>query len=227
MLTLQSNSNMEKTFVNVEYIDHMGTDRSVVAAARVSFANANDEERTEEQDAKLIKYLAKHHHWTPFAHTSLTLRMSAPLPIRTQCFKHKSGFVENEESRRYISSKPTYYVPQNWRHSVDNKKQGSGAEFEAFEDFVEDTFYYEHMNNCIEMYEDALDRGVCEEQARFYLPQGCIVNWYWTGSIAAFARFFNQRTDTHAQYEIQLLAEMVGDIIQPLFPISWKELTTK
>ena len=118
-------------------------------------------------------------------------------------------------------------MPQNWRHSVDNKKQGSGAEFEAFEDFVEDTFYYEHMNNCIEMYEDALDRGVCEEQARFYLPQGCIVNWYWTGSIAAFARFFNQRTDTHAQYEIQLLAEMVGDIIQPLFPISWKELTTK
>jgi len=207
----------------VQYIDHMGSDASVVNAARVSFANA-DEGRTVEDNEKLIRYLCKHNHWTPLAHTAITLRMKAPVPIRTQCFKHKQGFVENEESRRYIKSRPEYYLPV-WRSSVTNKKQGSGEALVNYKAATEDLEYRFHMEQSIHRYEAALARGVCEEQARFYLPQGCVVNWYWTGSLAAFARFVGQRTDSHAQVEVQELARMVSDIIEPLYPVCWKALT--
>lgn len=208
----------------VEYIDHMGYDMSVVNAARVSFANADDENRSQEANVGLISYLARHNHWTPFGHTSITLRMKAPVPIRTQCFKHKVGFVENEESRRYISSKPEYFAPERWRKTVENKKQGSGEDMLGVEGINENFFYEKHMKHSLYEYEEALARGVCEEQARFYLPQGCMVNWYWTGSVAAFARFAKQRLDSHAQVEIQDLAKMVDQIIEPLFPISWAAL---
>ncbi len=211
--------------MNAELIDYMGNDLSIVKAARVSFANAGDNERTEEANEKLIRYLAKHGHWTPFAHTSITLRMRAPVPIRTQCFKHKSGFVENEESRRYIQSTPTFFMPDMFRKGCDNKKQGSGEDFNAPNNYVMQQRFQSHYDNCLKEYERALRDGVCEEQARFLLPQGAEVNWYWTGSLAAFARFFNQRTDPHAQKEIQNLAKEVGALIEPLYPIAWKELT--
>lgn len=203
------------------YIDHMGTDDSVVNAARVSFANQGDEGRTPEQNAKLIQYLAKHNHWSPFGHTSITLRMTAPIPIRTQAFKHKIGFVENEESRRYISVTPTYFVPE-FREACDNKKQGSGGTHVENENLQ--ALYKESVERSIEDYHDLLNQGVAEEQARFVLPQGCEVNWYWTGSLMAFARFAKQRLDPHAQLEIQELAKEVSDIIEPLFPVSWKAL---
>lgn len=206
----------------VELINSMGSDKSVVQAARVSFA-ADKEVRSIEQDAKLINYLAKHNHFTPFCHTAITLRMTAPIPIRTQCFKHKVGFVENEESRRYISSTPDYFVPE-WREGVENKKQGSGKKLDHKRQRDEDVTYICHMENAIYSYEDALARGICEEQARLYLPQGCVVNWYWTGSLAAFARMVKQRTDSHAQVEIQELAKMISKVIQPLYPVSWKAL---
>lgn len=224
--------------MKVEYIDHMGTDESVVRAARVSFAadkpkfygidgsilksTPSDPKELAEQDAKLIKYLAKHNHWTPFAHTSITLRMTAPVPIRTQCFKHKQGFAENEESRRYISGTPEYFIP-TFRTQADNKKQGSGGDIVG--NVAQQEEYVRYMDSCIEMYEAYLEAGIAEEQARFVLPQGCMVNWYWTGSLAAFSRFYSQRTDPHAQLEIQQLAKMVGDIIQPLYPVSWAALT--
>lgn len=210
--------------MRVEFIDSMGSDQSVINAARVSFANQNDETRTKEQDEKLINYLAKHQHWTPFAHTAITLRMTAPIPIRTQCFKHKQGFTENEESRRYVSYTPEYFTPV-FRMQCDNKKQGSGTEFDAVNQGYLATRYADSVKAAIDTYENLLIEGVAEEQARFVLPQGCMVNWYWTGSLAAFARFYKQRIDTHAQKEIQELAQMVSDIIEPKFPISWKALT--
>ncbi|AGH57592.1 thymidylate synthase [Pseudoalteromonas phage pYD6-A] len=211
--------------MNAELIDVMGNDLSIVKAARVSFANEDDENRTDMENAKLIRYLAKHNHWTPFAHVQLTLRMRAPVPIRTQCFKHKSGFVENEESRRYIKSTPTFFIPERFRKSCENKKQGSGEDFNDHDNGLMQQIYQNHFDESLKKYEQALRAGVCEEQARFLLPQGAEVNWYWTGSLAAFARFFNQRTDPHAQKEIQDLAHEVGNIIKPLFPIAWRELT--
>lgn len=209
---------------HAELIDYMGSDLAVVNAARVSFANQDDEGRTEEQNVKLIKYLAKHNHFTPFCHTSITLRMVAPIPIRTQCFKHKFGFVENEESRRYVSYTPEYFVPK-FRKAADNKKQGSGGEFGTPQQYVLDEAYRAHMDKAIQNYERMLAEGVCEEQARFLLPQGCMVNWYWTGSLAAFARFYGLRSKPESQLEIQQLAEQVSEIIKPLFPISWAALT--
>lgn len=205
------------------YVDHMGDDKSVVRAARVSFAQ-QDTTFDETKDAKLIKYLADHNHWTPFAHTAITLRMTAPVPIRTQCFKHKQGFVENEESRRYIKDRPQVYQPL-WREAVKNKKQGSGKVLTSALLRTENREYDKAMRSAIASYERAIARGVCEEQARLYLPQGCEVNWYWTGSLAAFSRFAHLRLDPHAQVEIQVLAWAVSDIIKPLFPVAWGALT--
>lgn len=211
--------------MQAEYIDHMGSDVSVVRAARVSFAQ-DDKTPNPERDARLIRYLAKHNHWTPFAHTSITIRMRAPIPIRTQCFKHKFGFVENEESRRYIDCTPTFFIPEVFRGKpTDGAKQGSsGALSDDLQEGFREVFgaLYEA---CFDAYVDAMDHGLCPEQARFLLPQGAEVNWYWTGSLAAFARFYNQRTDPHAQKEIKALAVEVGNIIEPLFPEAWKQLT--
>lgn len=221
--------------MKAELIDHMGSDLSVVNAARVSFDKVSEwdfevEEnwscklKLREEDAKLIRYLAKHDHWTPFAHTSISLRMQAPVPIRTQCFKHKQGLVENEESRRYISGRPTIFVPDEFRNApVGGAKQGSsGVHYDSKQWLVE---YQEAARDCINLYEKMIADGVCPEQARFVLPQGCEVQWIWTGNLYAFANFYLKRTDKHAQKEIQDLAYMVGEIIQPLFPVSWEALT--
>lgn len=162
-------------------------------------------------------------HWTPFAHTAISLRMSAPLPIRTQCFKHKQGLVENEESRRYISSTPTLFVPKEFRSApTGGAKQGSSG-------VHPDSAYWQRTytvmcDKMIHLYEEMVAEGVCPEQARFVLPQGCEVQWIWTGNLYAFANFCNKRTDAHAQKEIQELARMVGGIIEPLFPVSWRAL---
>lgn len=207
--------------MRAEYVDHMGDDLAVVNAARVSFAKEATEFK--EQDAKLIKYLAKHKHWTPFAHTAIKLRMAAPVPIRTQCFKHKIGLVENEESRRYISCEPEIYIP-TFRKAADNKKQGSGEEFTGKEQENLQQFYKDKTNKVVEDYKALLSMGVCEEQARFVLPQGAVVNWIWTGNLVSFANFVEKRTASDAQGEIQELANKVKELIKPLFPVSWEAL---
>ena len=412
--------------MKAEYVDSMGTDLSVVNAARVSFDKVSDweevevtlgdlgcgdearrmdvshtEKRLSPADTKLINYLARGcsddewwdlvqsilegtsseieaavktltnmaTHWTPFTHTAITLRMQAPVPIRTQCFKHKAGFTENEESRRYISGRPSLYVPDVWRIKPEGSvKQGSGTEtlpapefktgfciecgtemtsarrdkkycsatckskhtnrhrnpykvvfdnakarvkreakvewlldFDTMEfpefckflglkldysygkggiqdnspsfdridpsgpyspdnvqiisnkantmksnaspdelvkmaeqilliyrgQVVDHTSSYESVcNRMIDLYEAMIEDGYSPEQARFVLPQGVEVQWIWTGNLASYARFYNQRTDSHAQKEIQDLAKMVGDIIEPLYPVSWKALTS-
>lgn len=206
--------------MDVEYVDHMGSDLTVVNAARVSF-NKHKEE-FDESDSKLIKYLASHNHWTPAAHPQITLRMKAPVFIRTQCFKHKQGFVENEVSRRYVDDMPTFFYPSSWwGKPVGNAKQGSSEEeIKGYDDPYDVLVKF-----CLTQYESMIEAGVAPEQARMVLPQSMYTEWYWTGSLAAYARFYKQRSDPHAQKEIQDLAQMVGDIIQPLFPVSWEALT--
>lgn len=218
--------------MKAELVDHMGDDLSVVNAARVSFDKVSEwedfttnyENVLKDKDAQLISYLAKHDHWTPFAHTAISLRMEAPVPIRTQCFKHKVGMVENEESRRYISSTPKVFVPNVLRNApINGAKQGSsGVHYDSDQWLFE---YQEAAHQCISLYNGMIADGVCPEQARFVLPQGCEVHWVWTGNLLSFSNFFNKRTDPHAQREIQDLARMVGQIIEPLFPVSWKALT--
>lgn len=237
------------------YLNHYLTDTDVANYARQSFAklaeNFTDEQNanlikflargmaTKDWD-RLIDEIGINHpleerkalatylrnipeHWVPFGHPHITLRMNAPVPIRVQCFKHKVGFVESEESRRYISSTPTLYVPEEFRAKAENVKQGSGNVHPESDMFV--SIYKEVTKNAIASYENMIACGVCPEQARFILPQGCEVNWVWTGSLYAFANFYNQRSDSHAQKEIQELAEQVNQIISPLYPISWSALT--
>ena len=230
---------------HVDLVDHMGSDITVCNAARVSFAKDTeweiDEEavarmkesgssyyeedvrKLSERDAKLLKYLATHQHWTPFAHPQITLRIKAPISIRTQMFKSKVGFVENEISRRYVSFEPEFYTPE-WRGKpTDGAKQGS-------EDFIQlsvmdEKKYLDAVRSCVDSYDRLLEAGVAPEQARFVLPQGMYTEWYWTGSLAAYARFYKQRIDEHAQWEIRQYAEAIGNIVRPLFPFSWESLT--
>lgn len=222
-----------------EYLDHMGTDLSVVNAARVSFDKVSDwdyssyethdeggKEALKSEDSRLISFLANHDHWTPFAHTAVSLRMQAPIPIRTQCFKHKQGLVENEESRRYVSGRPQLFVPESLRSKPEGSiKQGSGDVHPDSGMWLE--HYKAYCSSLIDLYEDMVADGVCPEQARFLLPQGVEVSWVWTGNLFAFANFYKKRTDSHAQKEIQDLAKMVGDVIEPLFPVSWKALVSE
>lgn len=208
--------------IRVELIDYMGSDLAVVNAARVSFAKESTE--FVEQDERLIRYLATHDHWTPFAHTAIQLRVAAPVPIRTQCFKHKVGLVENEESRRYISTRPEIYVPDQFRAKPTGSiKQGSAERHESSEGWRQE--YIRVTDACVELYMEMLADGVCPEQARFVLPQGAIVNWIWTGNLVSFANFYNKRIDPHAQKEVRDVAVIVDTVIRPLFPVSWAALT--
>jgi thymidylate synthase (FAD) len=205
------------------YIDHMGSDLSVVNAARVSFGKQHDV--FQEKDTGLIQYLAKHKHETPFAHTSITLHIKAPIFVRTQCFKHKVGFVENEISRRYVSETPEFFTPKQWRKKADDKKQGSSSLIItnlAIEEEIEDIY-----KDILWIYDRMIADGYAPEQARMVLPQSMFTEWYWTGSLLAFARFYNLRTGKDAQLETQTLAKEVGEIIAPLYPVAWKSITEK
>lgn len=215
--------------IKVELLDSMGDDLAVVNAARVSFnkeASLDENGYMNSSDEKLIKYLATHDHWTPFAHTALKFRVAAPVPIRTQCFKHKVGMVENEESRRYISSTPEIFIPDFFRCKPEGSiKQGSGGVHYNNQSWLKD--YTDYTKFGVNLYLEMLDDGVCPEQARFVLPQGAIVNWIWTGNLVSFANFYNKRTDPNAQYEVRVVAEIVGEKIKGIFPVSWDALTKK
>lgn len=164
-------------------------------------------------------------HFTPFCHTSITVQCTAPLPIRTQAFKHKIGFVENEESRRYITSTPELYLPESIRAKAVDVKQGSAGEHANSDAWK--TRYIVQSKKAIQLYEEMIIAGICPEQARLVLPQGCMVNWVWTGNVMSFANMFNKRIDPHAQKEVQDLASAIQEVVEPLFPISWKALTRK
>lgn len=210
--------------MKVELLDFMGDDNAIVDAARVSFSKRASQ-FTQEQNERLIKYLARHNHEMPFAHTAIKVRVKAPISIRTQCFKHKVGFVENEVSRRYVTDKPEIFLPTFRNAPTGNIKQGSGDIHDGNTEWQK--VYQEYCKNAIDLYNKMIVHDIAPEQARFVLPQGVMTEWIWTGSLLAFARFYNLRSDSHAQKEIQELAKMIGDIIAPLFPVSWRALTDK
>lgn len=210
------------TQMKVEHIDHMGNDDSVVNAARVSFAKQADQ-YTADQNARLIKYLARHNHWTPFAHAFVTLRFKAPIAIHAQCVKHQIGFAMNTVSRRYVSDKPELFIPEFRLAPEGSVKQGSG---EVHPDNAHWQVNYEDlMNKAVDLYLMMIDGDVAPEQARFVLPQGVMTEWVWSGSLQAWARFYTQRIDPHAQQEIQFLAQEVDKIVGALYPVAWDALT--
>lgn len=224
-----SNVQTEKAFVSVldcghvEYVSHMGDDLTVVNAARVSFNKESEEFNG--KDERLIAYLAKHKHWTPFAHPQITLRIKAPVFVRTQLFKHKVGFTENEVSRRYVTDVPQFYSPE-WRSApTDGAKQGSSDFIRGDVEHTLTEMYTDTIRQAEHTYNTLLAQGVAPEQARSVLPQGTYTEWWWTGSLSAYARVYSQRIDAHAQWEVRQYAKAISEIIAPLFPHSWKALT--
>jgi thymidylate synthase (FAD) len=206
----------------VELINYMGSDESVVDAARVSM-NKGSHLYTEEQNDKLITYLAKHQHWTPFSHPQITLRIKMPIFVARQWFKHMVGFTRNEVSRRYVDGSPEFYNCWQWREKAENVKQGSKQNYvETNEEATRDcqSAYHTAFNT----YHKLLQQGVCAEQARMVLPQGTYTEFIETGSLAAYSRLCKLRLDSHAQKETQMYAHAVANLIEPLFPVSWKAL---
>lgn len=228
---------------SVHLVDFMGSDLSVVNAARVSFAKESDFSYIwdsddqicipclQDKDTKLINYLAKHNHWSPFAHNSLTFRIKAPVFVARQMVKHQVGGVWNEVSRRYVDDEPEFYFPKRdgWRGRAENVKQGSSKQtvdvFQYGNDYCEN-IPEDAVEVCLEAYERLLHRGVAPEQARMILPQNTMTEWWWTGSLMFFARVCKQRLDPHAQEETRNIAQMINDNIPQEFQHSWKALMT-
>jgi len=201
--------------MNAQLIDSMGTDLSVVNAARVSFAKESDE--FSDKDAKLINYLAKHNHWSPFGHASMQFRIKAPIFVARQLVKHQVGLVWNEVSRRYVDDEPEFYIPSEWRLKADDKKQGSSDETIEYNlgstlEFVKTT------------YQNMLRANIAPEMARMILPQNLYTEWYWSGTLMAFARVCNLRCKPDTQMETQLIANEIDLKSREMFPISWSAL---
>jgi thymidylate synthase (FAD) len=207
--------------IQVALIDQMGDDLSVVNAARVSFDKVHIE--MEPNDEKLIKYLADHNHWSPFAHTSLQFHIRAPIFVARQLAKHQVGLVWNEVSRRYVSDTPDTWKPEMWRKAADDKKQGSMEEPVQSESLIS-KMYVEVMIHCLNTYEIMIDSGVCPEQARAVLPQSTYTEWYWTGSLYAFSRVCKLRLAKDAQAETRQVADQISERCKINFPISWRHL---
>ena len=218
--------------IKVDLVDHMGTDLTVVNAARVSFDKASDwkldfskdhkfgDNVLSDADTKLIHYLAKHNHWSPFAHTSIQLRIKAPIFVARQLVKHCVGGVWNEVSRRYVDSEPEFYFPEVWRgRPTDGAKQGSAGAI----NFI-DTNLRNHIQDSLDWYEDMIDGGVAPEQARMILPQNMMTEWYWTGSLMFFARVCKERLAPGAQAETRDVASLIVREVELLFPVSWNAL---
>ena len=229
--------------IKVTYIDHMGSDLSVVNAARVSFGKKGEWEfecdcvtdsscmeigcdcgnphiarQLSERDTKLIKYLAKHKHMSPFGHAFASFHVKAPIFVARQLVKHK--FLRwNEISRRYVDDKPEFYQPNEWRGRADDKKQGSAGAVESVPVGALKVQGY-----CLAAYQDLLSGGICPEQARMVLPQSTMTEWYWSGSLDAFMDMCNLRCKLDTQYETRLVAEYILSEMINLFPISVEAL---
>ena len=212
--------------MEVELIDYMGTDASVVNAARVSFGKRIKE--MSEGDTKLIRYLAKHNHWSPFGHASVQFRIKAPIFVARQLVKHQVGLTWNEISRRYVEHEPEFYEVDSWRGRPINKKQGSSEEEIEWVDGNEEvstTSLQTEIEALAEYnYNWMLRAGVAPEQARMILPQSMMTEWYWSGTLYAFARICNLRCAEDAQYETRIVANLINDECERLFPISLIEL---
>jgi thymidylate synthase (FAD) len=208
--------------MNVTLIDFMGSDLSVVNAARVSFGKAKD--ALDDADKKLISYLARHEHWSPFAHTAIQFRVTAPIFVARQLAKHQVGGAWNEESRRYIDDEPTIYYPDAWRERAENIKQGSGGTLTAGDSWLTDLVYQTAMNDALRAYRSLMKRGVAPEMARMVLPQSTMTSWVWSGSLLFFSRVCRLRLDDHAQAETREIAGQIAGWCNKLFPVSWAAL---
>jgi thymidylate synthase (FAD) len=232
--------------MEVLLVDHMGDDLTVVNAARVSFAKesaAQDNEYTDieynswsgsipvllESDKKLINYLGKHNHWSPFGHCQLQFRIKAPVFVARQLVKHQVGLTWNEVSRRYVNIEPEFYTPEIWRGVAENKKQGSSDEEIDINPPTDSdpqmvNIYQHALKTCNWTYEHLLKLGVAPEQARMVLPQSMMTEWYWSGTLYAFSRVCNLRCKNDVQFETRIIANQIDEQARKLFPISWKAL---
>ena len=249
--------------MKVELVDYMGSDLSVVNSARVSFNKKSKEKSSEvkkinfygsgetlvqlpvlkERDEKLIRYLARHQHWTPFAHTCITFHVKAPMFVARQLQKHQIGLVWNEVSRRYIREDPKFYIPDEWRYQAENVKQGSSdesikdddldykikMEYNDDKNWTDDLVLtpFEITDDAKTTYKALLDVGICPEQARMVLPQNTYTEWYWTGSLFAFARVCKLRCAKDTQKETRDIANEILSLCSEIYPVSWKYLTEK
>ncbi len=221
--------------MKVTYRRHMGDDLTIVDAARVSFDKESKWEDTDSRfnqlnhdDSKLINYLAKHKHWSPFAHTSVQLRVKAPIFVARQLVKHQVGGVWNEVSRRYVDSEPEFWFPEVWRGRPVNAKQGSNGMIDnVFTKQLVDVTSKDTMGNALAAYIYMLGEGVAPEQARMVLPQNMMTEWIWTGSLMFWCRVCRERLAPGAQAETREVAEQIAEIVAPLFPVSWAALMEK
>ena len=212
--------------IEVTYVNHMGDDLSVVNAARVSFGKKSDymmrvhngeAKVLQHKDSRLIRYLAKHKHKSPFNHTFTTFHVKAPVFVARQLVKHEY-MPWNEISRRYVDSDPEFYVPDVWRGRAQDKKQGSAG-------IVKTNANIEYHNNVmLQLYKQQLDEGVSPEQARIHLPQSMMTEWYWSGTLYAFAKMCGLRLKEDTQAETRIVAEKIEDVMAKLYPVSWEAL---
>lgn len=229
---------MRTSEMEVSLVDHMGSDLNVINAARVSFNKESEYEYTicegyadymapklSEKDHKLIHYLSTHNHWSPFAHCFLSFRIKVPMFVAMQLDKHTVGLVTNSVSRRYVDEEPEFWFPKEWRGRSSSAKQGSEGIIDSKYDWLEE--YKNQSSWCLELYLDAIKEGIAPEQARMVLPMNTMMERIWSGSLYAFARVYKLRSDPHAQKEVQEVAEKLSELIKPLFPVSWKELTNE
>jgi thymidylate synthase (FAD) len=208
------------TPITVELLRVDGTDLDVVNAARCSYdAQSHD---FSDRDAKLIRYLATHGHWSPLAHVGAQFRISAPIFVARQLVKHQVGLVLNEVSRRYVDSEPTFFKPSSWRGRPANSKQGSSG------DVANQHLYHELHDDLIEnalaVYQRMIDDGVAPEQARMVLPLSAMTTWIWTGSLVAWSRVCHLRMAKDSQAETQVVARKIDSFLADAFPVSWKAL---
>jgi len=206
---------------DVTLIDTMGNDLTVVNAARVSMAKHS--RKVTEKDIALLKYLAVNKHWTPFGHVILQFHFNMPIFVIRQWYRHTVGLLRNEESRRYIDSRPTFFMPSHWRKQSRRIKQGSSSVSVKDESLVTIS-----VRDCYaeleRRYSFLIGRGVCREQARMILPQAMMTQFIETGSLYAYARICKLRLDPHAQKEIHDYAEQVAKFCKQTAPLAWKAL---
>ena len=220
------------TQIKTTYIDHMGSDLSVVNAARVSFGKTSEMDMSDpwgppklkERDTKLIKYLAKHKHISPFGHAFASFHVKAPIFVARQLVKHK--FLRwNEISRRYVDDEPEFYVPDVWRGRSADKKQGSEGVVEpVIYGKVGSTTPTDFAYGDLNLYNILLEQGVAPEQARMVLPQSTLTEWYWSGSLDAFADMCRLRLKEDTQYESRLVAQQIDAQMREFYPVSWVAL---
>ena len=218
--------------IEVTYIDHMGTDLTVANAARVSFGKTSEMEddawgppKLKEKDAKLIRYLAREGHISPFGHCFASYHVKAPIFVARQLVKHK--FLRwNEISRRYVDDEPEFYVPEVWRGRSADKKQGSDGVVTLQSGALcsLDEYGTEYDEVCLHVYRQLLMDGVAPEMARMVLPQSTMTEWYWSGSLDAFADMCNLRCKPDTQAETRIVADQISEKMLELFPVSWEAL---